>query len=204
MPIYDANNTKIGEVVVRYDITQKKQYEEMAITDSLTQIYNRRHFNNIIEQEINRANREKLILCLIILDVDYFKKYNDTYGHIEGDNALKSVAKTLKDNLKRGSDYPFRLGGEEFGILFISENETKALEFAEDIRRSIEDLHIPHSSSEVTDHITASLGLVAIDFNEVTADKDEFYRLADSALYQAKENGRNQVFLHANDEMELF
>ena len=204
MPIYDANNTKIGEVVVRYDITQKKQYEEMAITDSLTQIYNRRHFNNIIEQEINRANREKLILCLIILDVDYFKKYNHTYGHIEGDNALKSVAKTLKDNLKRGSDYPFRLGGEEFGILFISENETKALEFAEDIRRSIEDLHIPHSSSEVTDHITASLGLVAIDFNEVTADKDEFYRLADSALYQAKENGRNQVFLHANDEMELF
>ena len=191
-------------MVVRYDITEKKLYEQMAITDPLTQIYNRRHFNNIIEKEINRANREKLILCLIILDVDYFKKYNDTYGHIAGDDALKAVAGSLKENLKRGSDYPFRLGGEEFGVLFIAESEDKAVEFAENIRKHIEDLQIPHSGSEVTDHVTASLGLVAIDFNEVTADKDEFYRIADSALYQAKETGRNKVFLHVNDEMELF
>ena len=204
MPIYDEDHNKIGEVVVRYDITQKKQYEEMAITDPLTQIYNRRHFNNIIEKEINRANREKSILCLIILDVDYFKKYNDTYGHIAGDEALKAVAGSLKESLHRGSDYPFRLGGEEFGVLFTAESEEKALEFSEQIRANIEALQIPHSSSEVTDHVTASLGLVVIDFNEVTADKDEFYRIADSALYQAKEGGRNQVFLHVNDEMELF
>lgn len=205
MPILDDDNVKIGEVVVRYDITQKKQFEEMAITDPLTHLYNRRYFNDIIEREINRAKREKFILCFIVLDIDFFKKYNDTYGHIAGDTTLVSVAKALQDSLKRGGDYAFRLGGEEFGVVFSSENEEKALEFGEKIRKNIEDLNIAHTSSEVTNHVTASLGLAVIDFSQnLTADKDEIYRIADSALYSAKENGRNQVYLHVNDEMELF
>jgi len=204
LPIYNDDNVKLGNAVVRHDITQMKQYEKMSITDPLTQVFNRRHFNDVIEQEINRAKRENKTLCLIILDVDYFKKYNDTYGHIAGDNALISIANTLKNSLHRASDYPFRLGGEEFGALFNADNESNALKFAEEIRKNIADLQIPHSSSEVTNFVTASLGLVVINFKEQTADKDEFYRIADSALYSAKENGRNQVFLHQNDEMELF
>ncbi|MGB5867895.1 MAG: GGDEF domain-containing protein [Arcobacteraceae bacterium] len=181
-----------------------KQYEQMSITDPLTQVFNRRYFNDVISQEINRAKRDKTILCFIILDVDYFKKYNDTYGHIAGDEALIAIANTLKNSLHRAGDYPFRLGGEEFGALFSAVNETNALNFAEQIRKNISDLRIPHSSSEVTNYVTASLGLIVVDFKEQTADKDEFYRLADSALYSAKENGRNQVFLHQNDEMEFF
>jgi len=204
LPIYNDDNVKLGNAVVRHDITQMKQYEKMSITDPLTQVFNRRHFNDVIKQEINRAKRENKTLCLIILDVDYFKKYNDTYGHIAGDNALISIANTLKNSLHRASDYPFRLGGEEFGALFNADNESNALKFAEEIRKNIADLQIPHSSSEVTNFVTASLGLVVINFKEQTADKDEFYRIADSALYSAKENGRNQVFLHQNDEMELF
>lgn len=204
MPMLDENNRKLGEVLVRHDITLMKQYEQMSITDPLTQVFNRRHFNDVIEQEINRAKREKTTLCLIILDVDYFKKYNDSYGHIAGDEALISIASSLKNSLRRVGDYPFRLGGEEFGVLFSAESEEKALKFAEKIKDNIAELHIPHSSSEVTNFVTASLGLVVINFKEQTADKDEFYRLADSALYSAKENGRNQVFLHQNDEMEFF
>jgi len=204
MPIFDKNNNQTGEVVVRHDITEKKQYEKMAITDPLTHIYNRRYFNEVIEREINRAKREQTILCFVILDVDYFKKYNDTYGHIAGDKALISVAHTLRDSLHRGSDYAFRLGGEEFGVIFNVKNENQAFLLSDKIRNNIESLNIAHSSSDVSDHLTASLGLVSIDFKELTADKDELYRLADSALYLAKENGRNQVFLHENDEMELF
>jgi len=204
MPIFDDNNNQIGHAVVRHDITQMKQYEQMSITDPLTHIFNRRYFNNIIEEEINRANLEKKTLCFIILDVDHFKKYNDTYGHIAGDQALITIAETLKQNLQKDTDYPFRLGGEEFGILFYADDETKALEFSEKIRKNIAELNIPHSSSDVANHVTASLGLVVINFHEQTADKDEFYRLADSALYSAKENGRDQVFLHQNDEMEFF
>jgi len=204
MPIFDDNNNQIGHAVVRHDITQMKQYEQMSITDPLTHIFNRRYFNNIIAEEINRANLEKKTLCFIILDVDHFKKYNDTYGHIAGDQALITIAETLKQNLQEDTDYPFRLGGEEFGILFHADDETKALEFSEKIRKNIAELKIPHSSSDVANYVTASLGLVVINFHEQTADKDEFYRLADSALYSAKENGRDQVFLHQNDEMEFF
>lgn len=204
MPIFDENNIQTGEVIVRHDITEKKYYEKMAITDPLTHIYNRRHFNEVIEREINRAKREQTILCFVILDVDYFKKYNDTYGHIAGDKALISVAHTLRDSLHRGSDYTFRLGGEEFGVIFNAKNEKQAVQLSDKIRNNIEKLNIVHSSSDVSSHLTASLGLVSIDFAELTADKDELYRLADSALYLAKENGRNQVFLHENDEMEFF
>jgi len=204
MPILDDNHNLLGQVVVRHDITQMKQYEQMSITDPLTQIFNRRYFNNIIAEQIERAKTDKTTLCLIILDVDHFKKYNDTYGHIAGDNALIAIADTLKNSLQKESEYPFRLGGEEFGVLFNADNETQALEFSEKIRKNIVELNIPHSSSDVASYVTASLGLVAINFQEQTADKDEFYRLADSALYSAKENGRDQVFLHQNDEMEFF
>lgn len=204
LPIFDHENKKLGEAIVRHDITQMKQYEKMAITDPLTQVYNRRYFNEVIAKEIEHANRDKTILSLIILDVDYFKKYNDTYGHIAGDEALIAIANTLKNSLRNDRDYPFRLGGEEFGVVFSAKDDNEAFEFAENIRRNIAELQIPHSSSEANDYVTASLGLVAIDFSVQTADKDEFYRIADSALYSAKENGRNQVFLHQNDEMELF
>jgi len=204
MPIFNENNKALGEVLVRHDITEKKQYEQMSITDPLTHIYNRRYFNEIINREINRAKRERTMLCFVILDVDYFKKYNDTYGHVAGDESLISVAHTLRDSLHRASDYSFRLGGEEFGLLFSTNNETQALHLANKIKNNIEELNIAHSSSDVSKYLTVSLGLVCIDFAELTADKDELYRLADSALYLAKEKGRNQVFLHINDEMEFF
>jgi len=121
MPMFDEHHNKIGEILVRYDITQKKIYEKLSITDALTQLYNRRHFNHILSQEIIRATHNKSILCFIILDVDYFKKYNDSYGHKAGDEALVAVSKTLEKSLHRSGEFAFRLGGEEFGAIFTSQ-----------------------------------------------------------------------------------
>lgn len=204
MPILDENNKQSGEVLVRYDITQKKIYEKLSITDALTQLYNRRHFNHILTQEISRATRNKSILCFIVLDVDYFKKYNDSYGHKAGDEALIAVAKTLDKSLHRGGDFAFRLGGEEFGAIFSSNDETSAFKFADQIRADIEALNIQHSNSEVSDHVTVSIGLLVVDFAYTGIDEDAFFTMADNALYIAKDNGRNRVVIHENDTLELF
>ena len=204
MPILDDDGVEIGEVVVRYDITQKKVFEKLSITDALTKLYNRRHFNDVLTREIHRAEREKVRLSFIILDIDYFKKYNDANGHKAGDDALVAVATTLKSLLHRGSDFAFRLGGEEFGIIFSRLDETKSLEFAEKIRKSIEDLKIIHSGSLVSKFLTISLGLLVVDFSEVSIDENGFYTMADDALYLAKERGRNRVTVHENEDLELF
>ncbi|ADR33987.1 diguanylate cyclase [Sulfuricurvum kujiense DSM 16994] len=204
MPIYDEEYFPLGEVLVRYDITEKKNFEKLSITDSLTELYNRRYFNDILTREIYRATREKSTLSFIILDIDYFKKYNDTYGHYAGDKALTIVASTIKNSLHRGGDFAFRLGGEEFGIIFSGLNKEQSLEFAEQIKANIEDLNIPHSNSAVSSHITISLGLVVIDFVNEYVDENGFYTMADSALYRAKETGRNKVIMHENEELDFF
>lgn len=204
MPILDDDGKEIGEVIVRYDITQKKVFEKLAVTDPLTLLHNRRHFNEILTREINRAKRENSTLSFIILDIDYFKKYNDSNGHKAGDTALISVANALKSALQRGGDFAFRLGGEEFGIIFSREGREKSLEFAESIRKKIEDLKIPHSASEVSKYITISLGLLHVDFSGVNVNEDGFYSMADDALYIAKKEGRNKVVIHENDDLELF
>jgi len=204
MPILDDDGTEIGEVIVKYDITQKKVFEKLSITDPLTLLYNRRYFNEVLSREINRAKREKSSLSFIILDIDYFKKYNDANGHKAGDEALISVAKTLKSLLNRGGDFAFRLGGEEFGIIFSRQDEKKSLEFAEKIRKAIEDLNILHSGSNISKYITISLGLLYVDFSQVCIDENGFYTMADDALYIAKEKGRNRVSVHENNDLELF
>lgn len=204
MPILDDDGAEIGEVIVRYDITQKKVFEKLSITDPLTKLYNRRHFNDILTREINRATREKVRLSFIILDIDYFKKYNDANGHKAGDEALIAVTNTLKSLLNRGSDFAFRLGGEEFGIIFSRSDESKSLAFAEKIRKSIEDLKIIHSGSQVSKFLTVSLGLLVVDFAEVSIDENGFYTMADDALYSAKDGGRNRVFVRENEDLELF
>ncbi len=204
MPILDEDGVQIGEVIVRYDITEKKSFEKLSITDALTDLYNRRYFNDVLTREIHRATRKKSTLSFIIIDIDYFKKYNDTYGHNAGDKALVSVSESIKKSLHRGGDFAFRLGGEEFGIIFSGLNKEQSLEFAEQIRANIEELNIPHSNSAVSSHITISLGLVVIDFAEDNVDENGFYTMADSALYKAKESGRNKVYMHENNELDFF
>ena len=184
----------IGYTAVRQDITDKKKVEYLSITDELTGLKNRRCFNQTIKEEINRAKRDNNYLAFLMLDIDYFKKYNDTYGHQAGDEALRKVSKILKKNTKRVSDFAFRLGGEEFALIFTSENKYKSLEYANKIKKDISNLQIEHKTSKVSEHLTASVGLIVKEGKDITSS-DELYKLADEALYEAKNSGRNKIIV---------
>jgi diguanylate cyclase (GGDEF)-like protein len=160
----------------------------------LTGLFNRRQFNHIFPLELTRAEREKKIFALMIIDVDYFKPYNDNYGHQQGDNVLQQVASALKDSLQRASDFAFRIGGEEFGVVVTADNSEQAYAVAEKLRRAVEQLKLAHEHNPASNCVTVSIGLKTHDPGEdQPAETDMLYRLADDALYQAKENGRNQV-----------
>ncbi len=172
-----------------------EKIEELSVTDSMTSLYNRRYFDLIFDNLLKAQKRTKQTLVFIILDIDFFKQYNDTYGHQAGDEALKSVAKCLNSSLKRDGDLVFRLGGEEFGILCMGLDDSQAFEFANNIRKRVEEEKIEHKNSSVCQHVTISIGLVVIE-PELIYNVNDIYRYADQALYKAKENGRNQVALH--------
>ncbi|MEM5558320.1 cache domain-containing protein [Aliarcobacter cryaerophilus] len=187
------NDEILGFTSIKSNITNKKHIEDLSITDELTKIYNRRFFNIKIEEEINRAKRDKKELCLIILDIDFFKQYNDTYGHPQGDIVIKSVANILKNRTNRADDFAFRVGGEEFAIITHIEKD-KIFDYAICIKDDIENLKIEHSGNKVSKYVTISLGVVcknSIDINS----SEELYKEADINLYEAKKNGRNCVVI---------
>ena len=191
-PIF-RNYEIVGFNALRTNITNKKYIEQLSITDELTQLYNRRHFNIKIEEEINRAKRDDKYFTLLIMDIDYFKQYNDTYGHQKGDIALEQVATVLKTFTNRVSDFAFRLGGEEFGIITALDKE-KAIDFATAIREKVEALKIEHSTSEVSSYLTISIGISSRKGFDIT-NSDAMYKEADDALYDAKNLGRNCIFM---------
>lgn len=217
-PEFDYHGNKIGYSSVRHDITAQKkledmtltlekkvkdrtrELEELSITDSLTNLYNRRYFETIFEQELKRAKRDKINFVFSIFDVDMFKQYNDNYGHIRGDEALVKISDTLKNLTKRSTDFAFRIGGEEFCLITSSMSEKEAVLFFNKIKKAIEELQIPHEMSSVNPYVTASFGLVVVDFNKMTHtifderyENDNIHKLADKLLYEAKDNGRNCI-----------
>ena len=162
--------------------------------DPLTQIANRRRFDDTMTLEIKKAKRTGTILSVLLLDIDHFKFYNDTYGHLEGDRCLKKVAAALSTSLKRPKDLAARWGGEEFACLLPNTNAKGAQNVAEVLREAIQNLSIPHKSSPVNEVVTVSVGVVAsnpMDDNSF----DNLLKRADEALYQAKESGRNRIAL---------
>lgn len=185
-----AINQKLNEYI--------EEIKRLSVTDELTNLFNRRHFNELFVKERNRAIRDEKFFSFILIDVDNFKLYNDTYGHQAGDFVLKEVGATLKKSLHRGSDFAFRLGGEEFGIIFSGLNEEKSLEFSNQIREKIEDLKIKHEKNSASEFVTASMGLYVGSYHQIE-ESDSIYRYADEALYLAKESGRNRVILHESE-----
>ncbi|MEG3639524.1 GGDEF domain-containing protein [Magnetococcus sp. PR-3] len=169
--------------------------EEQAVTDQLTGLFNRRHFDEVFEQELRRAKREQRVLSYIMLDIDHFKKLNDHYGHLQGDIALKKVGEILIEICRRPGDYAFRLGGEEFSVLVADQGEQCGVEFAERIRAAIESSGIPNIQSPVSDKMTTSIGLLS-KIPEADCSMDRYLKIADTRLYAAKQQGRNCVVAH--------
>lgn len=186
----------IGYTAIRHDISDKKMIEEMAITDSMTGLYNRRFYVQMISEEMNRIKRHRSSLVLMMLDVDNFKLYNDNYGHQAGDIVLNQVANVLKFYTSRSGEYAFRLGGEEFGILVSDMNEEGYLALAERIRRAIEMLEIQHKKNDASAFVTVSIG-AAIYYHDSMTTCEELYKESDNQLYRAKDNGRNRVAIHS-------
>ena len=174
-----------------------KKLENVSYTDSLTGLYNRRYFNHIYERELKRAKRTHSYITFMMLDIDYFKQYNDTYGHIEGDHALKSVAKVLKDTLKRPGDFVFRLGGEEFGVLLTETPESNSAIMARKICDSIRDREIKHEHSSVNEYLTISVGVACCIADEALNEEILITR-ADEMLYKAKDSGRDRYNITTN------
>ncbi|MDH4321331.1 MAG: diguanylate cyclase [Desulfobulbaceae bacterium] len=196
-PTYDASGNITGFTAIHNDITDKKRIEEISITDELTGLFNRRHFNEIFPEELQRARRDEKKFAFLMIDVDNFKKYNDTYGHQMGDHVLRQVGSTLKQALMRSGDFAFRLGGEEFGAIIIVKREEDAVLVADRIRATIEALRIPHEKNSPSQYVTISCGLKCVATDRHRGDDVEaVYRMADTALYQAKADGRNRVAVY--------
>jgi len=163
-----------------------------AITDGLTGAFNRRFFDNRYKAEFDRAQRQAKSISLIMLDVDFFKAYNDNYGHPAGDNVLTAIATSLKGQLNRSGDVVVRYGGEEFVVILPDCGEEGSKLVAEKLRLAISELNIPHEKSRVANHVTVSIG-VASYMSGTTCNAKELLEAADTALYAAKNAGRNCV-----------
>ena len=167
------------------DITDKKSVEQLSLTDTLTGLYNRRHFDDVLEKEVRISNRNKTLLTLAIIDIDYFKSYNDKYGHPAGDRTLAKVAQAIQAPLTRPADYAFRIGGEEFAVLFTNSNYDQSVEFLESMRAKIESLNIEHKGSDISENLSISLGAQIIE-GALMIGSNQLYVKADQALYAAK------------------
>ena len=170
-----------------------KQLRELSLVDKLTGIANRRKLDDFYSNEWYRCLRNQTELSVLFMDIDHFKKYNDSYGHQMGDNCLKLVASVLESRVSRPSDLVARYGGEEFVAVLSDTSYVGAMEVAEKIRQKVELLNQEHDSSPIANRVTLSIG-VATCIPTESIDSESLLKAADDALYQAKANGRNQVF----------
>jgi diguanylate cyclase (GGDEF)-like protein len=185
---------------VKNQIELKHAREELtrrAITDGLTGLANRRHFDDVLAREYDRHARSGEELSLILLDIDHFKAYNDTYGHVSGDDCLRQVARAIENGIVRSTDLAARYGGEEFVCILPDTSQAGALAIAEKIRLGVMELAIPHKASSAAGCVTASLGIVT---TRCVPGKSVLHIVAqaDEQLYAAKSGGRNRVCAASN------
>ena len=195
----DFINKPISPIVVKSRVAthlrlklQTDLLRSIGLTDGMTGIANRRRFDDTLDQQWRTCERDQKPLSLIILDVDFFKPYNDHYGHLMGDQCLKTIARTLEKNIRRPTDLVARYGGEEFACILPTTDSVGALNRALELLKAVRDLKIEHASSDVAPEITISAGVATLIPDRSNSLVD-LLGLADKALYLAKEGGRNQV-----------
>ncbi|WP_066347190.1 sensor domain-containing diguanylate cyclase [Aliarcobacter cryaerophilus] len=184
----------VAYVAKRQDITDQKLFEDLSITDTLTNLYNRRYFNEIVDREIDRAKRFDKNFIIMMIDVDNFKIYNDAFGHLNGDNVLIKIAEILKTFTQRANDYAFRLGGDEFSIITLDLHKDEVLNYANNIKNAVLEARF---SKEI--EISLSIGVYILELNR-NLNSQDVYKFSDEALYQAKKSGKNRVLMY-NDFM---
>ncbi len=167
--------------------------EQLASLDGLTELPNRRSLDENLEKEIRRARRDNAALSLILIDIDHFKKYNDHYGHVAGDGCLKKVARVIKEAGKRGADFAARYGGEEFAVILPDTDAGGATQVAENTCWAVAALKLPHAASPIADHVSISIGVSTVLPKNEELSPSDLITAADTALYQAKESGRNRA-----------
>lgn len=191
----ESREKRLAKLVSEKTEELKKANEELqhlANSDGLTEVGNRRRFEEFLADEWHRALRFRNEISLILLDIDHFKLFNDTYGHQTGDQCLKKVAKALKDAINRQTDLVARFGGEEFAIVLSGTDSEGALNIAEQAMANVRNLQIPHSRSQTSNFLTISIGIVTVLVESEMTEAD-LINAADKALYQAKASGRNRI-----------
>lgn len=195
-PIFDDQGKLIAVVETVRDMTEQKNaqtaLQNLAAHDGLTGIANRRAFDERLTAEWSRAARDRQAVSLLMLDVDFFKRYNDGYGHQQGDECLRKVATAMAGAVFRAADFAARYGGEEFVILMPGASAKGAMAVAERVCMRIAELGMPHAHSDVAAHVTASVGVATMIATPET-HAEALVAAADAALYSAKHAGRNRV-----------
>lgn len=185
--LHDELEQKIRELEAA-----KKELYELAITDGLTGLNNYRYFNEQLKHELSRAKRHNLNVSAIMLDIDYFKNYNDTNGHPAGDEVLRTIAKLIHSNIRK-IDIAARYGGEEFALLLVETDKNSAAIVADKIKKIVEDYPFINQETQPNNKITVSIGVATYPLDN--NDPDQIISIADQRLYKAKELGRNRVIL---------
>ncbi len=203
-PLLGVVSETIGIVEQFKDITERKHYESeletanlklerLATLDGLTQLANRRFFDETLRREWSRARREKQPLSLIMCDVDFFKLYNDHYGHQKGDECLQTLAQCMQNCLQRAADFIARYGGEEFVIVLPNTDSDGAQKVAENLRNTVLSLKREHIHSKVSDYVTLSFGVATVVPGQDGIDPKDLIKSADESLYVSKRTSRNTV-----------
>lgn len=186
-PILKAKIKNYLELKKRND-----KLERTSFFDELTNIANRRYFNKVLNQEWKQALRNHVSLSLLFIDIDFFKAYNDFYGHIEGDHCLQQIAHALKKSIHRANDLAARYGGEEFTVILPDTNIPGAVKIAQHINNNIANLKTPHVMSKINAYVTVSIGIISV-IPTNTLNCIDFVNKADMAMYESKKNGRNRI-----------